>query len=118
MEKNMPKKLTFLVFTIVLALVAMGAVAAADQPDLQIANDTSSPVGNDVYNTDATSQTFTQNVVNYDPAIYDLTLQNDGDATDNIVVQGTASSSGWTVQYFDNLNNDITSQVTDRRAHV
>ncbi len=108
----MPKKLTFLVFTIVLALVAMGAVAAADQPDLQIANDTSSPVGNDVYNTDATSQTFTQNVVNYDPAIYDLTLQNDGDATDNIVVQGTASSSGWTVQYFDNLNNDITSQVT------
>jgi uncharacterized repeat protein (TIGR01451 family) len=69
-------------------------------------------VGNNVYNTDASDQTLTQDVENYDPAIYDLTVQNDGDTTDNIVVQGTASSNGWTVQYLDDLNNDITAAVT------
>jgi uncharacterized repeat protein (TIGR01451 family) len=111
-EKNMQKRLTFLTFTLVLVLAAMGAAAAADQPDLQIANDTSAPVGNNVYNTDASSQSITQDVNNYNPTVYDLTLQNDGDATDNILVQGTATSDGWTIQYFDDLNNDITSQVT------
>lgn len=108
--KTIPKSLLLATLFILTAITTFGAVAAADQPDLQISNGTTT-VGNDVYNSDGASQTVNQTVRDYAPVDYQVTIQNNGTSTDNIVVTGTASGNGWTIQYLDALNNDITADV-------
>ncbi|MCK4908857.1 MAG: hypothetical protein KAS70_03060, partial [Planctomycetes bacterium] len=83
------------------------------QPDNQIRNYSEpSPIGNDIYNTDGTDQTRSQIVNNLEVATYYIKIQNDGGDPDTISVTGTAGDADWTVQYFDDLGFDITSDIT------
>jgi len=79
------------------------------QPDNHIQTE-----GDGIYNTSGSGQTATQTVLNGTMAIYLINIQNDGIASDNFTVLGTAGGGGWTVNYFDapSGGSDITSQIT------
>lgn len=87
------------------------------RPDMMIRNQSdSSFVGNDIYNTTGADQTVSQRPTwdgQEEVATYIVRLQNDRGSNDSFVVTGTGSSGGWTVRYFDDINNnDITALVT------
>jgi len=87
-----------------------------DKADLMLRNhDETEYLGNDVYEpTVPLTQMKNQNVNAGDTAIYEFSAQNDGNRTQDYVVTGTGSSTGFDVKYFDALTggNDITSLVT------
>ncbi len=83
------------------------------QPDMLVRNSGQTTyVGDDIYNNDGTGQTKSQTTTS--PVVYELKLENDGNASDTFTVTGTAGGSGWTVTYYSALTGgtDITSQVT------
>lgn len=103
----------FLILTLSGTVSALPTPGGTGQPDLLVENSGETVyAGDNVYNSDGTDQTKTQDVKNYDPATYKFIVQNDGASTDNFKVTGTASGDGWTIQYFDDSNNDITAAIT------
>ncbi|MHB9132340.1 MAG: triple tyrosine motif-containing protein [Armatimonadota bacterium] len=81
-------------------------------PDLWIRNKGGAYVGDDQYT--PTVQAKDQTTDCYTTAVYEITLQNDGNLVDSFRLTAPAGSNGWTVKCFDAFtgNNDITSQVT------
>jgi len=75
--------------------------AAAAQPDLLVRNpgDTYA-CGEHLYRDDA-RQTKGQVAVLNTPATYELTVRNDGTATDTVKVTALAAGPGWAVHYYD-----------------
>ncbi|MBI4712096.1 MAG: hypothetical protein HY762_02135, partial [Planctomycetes bacterium] len=89
-------------------------VTAQYQTDLSIALTTTAYSGNDIYDTSATSQTITSDIVNNQTIIYYIRVENDGNTSDtfSITRQVTPSAaSGWTISYYDGTN-DVTPQIT------
>lgn len=83
------------------------------QPDVWIRNaGSTSWTGDDDY--DADNQYVFQNATSVDTAIYEITIENDDNAEDTVVVTGTAGDANWTVSYFDAFSggSDITTEVT------
>jgi uncharacterized repeat protein (TIGR01451 family) len=76
--------------------------------------------GDNIYNTSGSGQTATQSVLNGNTATYIITIQNDGSATDNFTVFGTAGGAGWTVNYFDAAagGNNITDNITSHSTWI
>ncbi len=93
------------------AVLAQTTCAPAYQPDGLI-YDGSAYLGDDVYNTTGTSQTYAQTVSRDGTATYLVKLQNDGSMPDSITVAGPAGDADWTVQYLDATEQDITAEVT------
>jgi hypothetical protein len=88
---------------------------ATRQPDNLVKNSGESTyLGDNVYNTDGTSQTKVQSVKSGRSATFHMMIQNDGSATDSFTVQGNGSSTGFTVKYYAGLSGgaDITTTVT------
>lgn len=84
-------------------------------PDNLIKNeDDASYLGDNVYNTDGTNQTKSQQVDAGSTAIYHIKAQNDSTCRGSFVISGTAGNSDWSVKYYDALSggNEVTSQVT------
>ena len=77
-------------------------------------------IGDDIYNTSGSGQSASQTVDNGTTATYIVTIQNDGQASDNFTVFGTAGSGCWTVNYFDapTGGNDITDNITSSSTWV
>ncbi|MGB3096406.1 MAG: hypothetical protein WBB46_06715, partial [Candidatus Deferrimicrobiaceae bacterium] len=66
----------------------------------------------DLYEATASAQSKPLGVVSGSTAIYNVLFQNDGNVTDDLVITGTGSGSGFTVQYLDNTSTDRTGAVT------
>ncbi|MBI5778634.1 MAG: hypothetical protein HZA49_04160, partial [Planctomycetes bacterium] len=69
--------------------------------------------GDNITNTDGTSQTITNTLTNSQMVSYHIRIQNDGNTTQAISVSGSAATSGWTITYYDSETGttDITSLV-------
>jgi hypothetical protein len=67
-------------------------------------------VGNNVYNTTAKNQSKSKSSARNTTVIFDINIQNDGNAADSFKVSGLASKAGYTVQYLSGAT-DITAQV-------
>ncbi|MBE0606319.1 MAG: DUF2341 domain-containing protein [Deltaproteobacteria bacterium] len=65
-----------------------------------------------LYESTASAQTKSQGVLSGITSTYHLKFQNDGGATDNLVITGTGTGSGFTVQYLDNTGANRTADVT------
>lgn len=96
---------------------ATTTTASARQPDNHIKLTSEAAtlyVGDNIYNTDGTSQTKSMYVDQLQAASYTIRIQNDGNASDNITVTGTAGNASFTVAYFDAASGgtNITSSVT------
>lgn len=84
------------------------------QPDAMIKNDgeaDSAYLTANFYETTASVQAKAQSVINGTAAIYTLKFVNNGTGSDSIKITGTATGSGFTVQYMDGPT-DRTSEVT------
>ncbi|MHB1455860.1 MAG: DUF7948 domain-containing protein, partial [Armatimonadota bacterium] len=69
--------------------------------------------GLDIFNTDGTDQTKTQNASVDGTATYSFQVENAGNVDDSFTITGPVDEEGWIVRYYDpNTNDDITSQVT------
>jgi len=91
------------------------------QPDMLIRDlGDSVYAGDGIYNSDGTNQTKSETVSENQPAVYELKVENDGDASDSFTITGTVGGSGWTVTYYDALTggSDITGQVTGLGWHT
>lgn len=103
-----------------IVLLSMGIVSSITgqvyRPDNLIAlnSDLSDIVGADIYNTDGTNQTKEDTVALEHTATFYIKIENDGSASDVIIVTGPAGDASWDIKYFDDLTggNNITSQVT------
>jgi hypothetical protein len=86
-------------------------IRPSDQrPDGLISNTSSSGyVGNKVYNTTAANQTRTQSAHRSTYRDFYVRVQNDGNATNTIVVKGSAAVSGSTVRYYYGSTNITTA---------
>ncbi|MHB1457244.1 MAG: DUF7948 domain-containing protein [Armatimonadota bacterium] len=84
------------------------------KPDLLIKSSTeSSYTGTDIFNTDGTDQTKSQNAAPNQKVTYAFKVRNAGDANDSFKITGPAGGSGWSVRYYDlNTSAELTSQVT------
>jgi hypothetical protein len=72
------------------------------QPDCLIRKSSeTSPVGDNVYNTDGRLQTKAQVAARGVKATYVVSVQNDSNVALDLRVSGTGSSAGWSAQYFD-----------------
>jgi Tol biopolymer transport system component len=83
-------------------------------PDLLIRSlGETADAGDDIYN-DASGQTKAQEVSEDSPAIYLLTLQNDGDYIEALRLTTPASAANWTLKAFDAATGgtEITAAVT------
>lgn len=84
------------------------------QPDVQVRSGSQTAyLGDNTYNT-LVGQTVARTVSTNTVATYVVKVQNDGTATDTMVVKGNMGGAGWTVRYFDQVigGNEITSSVT------
>ncbi len=66
----------------------------------------------DLYEATASAQVKSLGVVSGSTATYNVLFQNDGNLSDDFVITGTGSGSGFTVQYLDNTSTDRTGAVT------
>ncbi len=74
------------------------------RPDAHVASGTKPPLGDDVYNTDASGQTMTVKVRRPRTVAFTITVENDGNANDDFDVFGCPAPSpndGWSVAYLD-----------------
>jgi hypothetical protein len=85
------------------------------QPDnlIKLSSD-SAYLGNNIYNTDGSSQTRSVSVKRGKSATFFAQIQNDGQGTDSFTVKGNGASTGFTVQYLQGSSGsvDITSAVS------
>jgi hypothetical protein len=111
-----PFAFTFPAYSVtVLALNGAQPPPATRQPDNLIKNSTESTyLGDNIYNTDGTGQTKSQSVKAGRSATFNVMIQNDGSATDAFYLQGTGSSTGFTVNYYTGISGgtNITTAVT------
>jgi hypothetical protein len=72
------------------------------------------PVGDGIYNYDATGQTYAQAVDRNQIITYLIIIENDGNTNDFFTITGPASGSGWWITYYDDTTatNPITNNVT------
>jgi hypothetical protein len=99
----------------VLALNGAQPPPATRQPDNLIKTSSESTyLGSNVYNTDGTGQTKSQNINAGRSATFNVMIQNDGSATDSFTVQGNGSSTGFTIRYYTGSSGgtEITTAVT------
>ena len=85
------------------------------RPDLWLRNIwEETHIGNNIYESGGEMQTKSQSVDNNIAAKYHITIENDGNITDNFILTGTAGVNGWSVRYYDDttVGNNITNQVT------
>ena len=71
-------------------------------------------IGDDIYNSDGTDQTKSQEIPPGQTAIYHIQIQNDGNYPSMFQIIGTPSDGGWEVKYYDALTGgeDITDLIT------
>ncbi|MBL9174775.1 MAG: hypothetical protein JNL10_14655 [Verrucomicrobiales bacterium] len=69
--------------------------------------------GNNIYNADGSGQSRVAAVAGGQSASFSIAVQNEGSAADNLRLQGTGGSTGFTVKYFTGSTGgtEITSQV-------
>ena len=65
-----------------------------------------------LYEATASAQVKSLGVVSGSTATYNVRFQSDGNTADSLVINGTGSGSGFTVQYLDNTATDRTAAVT------
>jgi hypothetical protein len=96
--------------------VALGpATPNSYQPDAMIKNNGEADVSYlaaNVYEASASAQAKAQSVVNGTPASYLLKFVNNGTDADDLKITGTATGSGFTVEYLDETSTDRTAAVT------
>ena len=87
---------------------------SSSKPDLLIKSGTeSSYSGTDLYNTDGTNQTKSQNGSPNQKITYTFRVKNAGDADDSFKITGPGSVAGWNIRYYEsNTGIEVTSQVT------
>ncbi|MDH7504269.1 MAG: hypothetical protein QHJ82_16350, partial [Verrucomicrobiota bacterium] len=72
------------------------------QPDLMLRRDYDLRfTGDNVYNTSGTRQTKTQEIDPNTPAVYFLSLSNDGTFNNSFVLTSNIPEEGWTARFFD-----------------
>ncbi|MHB1459549.1 MAG: hypothetical protein ACYC0V_21775, partial [Armatimonadota bacterium] len=92
---------------------SVNVCVASYQPDLLIKTGAEALyTGTDIFNTDGTDQTKSQNASAGQKVTYAFRIKNAGYLSDSIKITGTAGGSGWSVKYYDMANVEITSQVT------
>ncbi len=70
-------------------------------------------IGQDIYNSDGTNQTRSQNGIRKKPVMYLFRVYNRGAYEDLFKITGPGSSSGWTVRYYKfGSTVDVTDLVT------
>lgn len=83
------------------------------QPDMLIGYSTTVDYsGGGVYNSDGSGQILYKILKNYGGVEFRLSVRNAGRLVDRLIVTGSVTDDYWTVQYFDSVGRDITSQVT------
>jgi len=90
-------------------------LGSAYQPDAMIKLSSEADVAyltDNIYEASASAQAKSQGVVSGLTAVYHVRFQNDGNVADSLVITGTGSGSGFTVQYLDNTSTDRTAAVT------
>ncbi|MBI4713325.1 MAG: PKD domain-containing protein, partial [Planctomycetes bacterium] len=70
-------------------------------------------VGNGIYNTNALSQTASQNVNSTITLTYHIKIENDGNTDPVLTVTGTGSGGGWTISYYDAVTPGMGADITD-----
>ena len=69
-------------------------------------------VGGGVYNTTGVNQSVAQTISGTMTGVYNIKLQNEGNAPDTFTVTEPAGNANWTIAYLDATSQDITAQVT------
>ncbi|MHB0998264.1 MAG: DUF7948 domain-containing protein [Armatimonadota bacterium] len=89
------------------------AIPACKSDILMKAGNESSYNFNNIYSTDGSNQTKTQNASIGQTVNYGFRIQNDGNTNDIFKITGPAERNGWKIRYYDlTTNADVTSQVT------
>jgi len=96
---------------------AVTRVNGVNQPDLMVRNQGESATAyltNNLYESTVSTQVKAQSVNPGSAAIYEVSLQNDGNQTANLTLTGTGSGNGFTVVYYNAISggSDITQSVT------
>ncbi len=94
---------------------AATTIGAVRRPDGLICNagDTDF-IGGGIYNLDGTDQTKGQSVGAGETAVYQLRVQNAGNAVDQFMVRGPSGGLGWTIRYYNapSGGTDVTYAAT------
>lgn len=99
--------------TIVRDSVKAVASLAQFQPDNSIrALADTTFAGDGIYNTTGANQTKSQIAARGVTATFYTRVQNDGEASDSMRINGGVQSSNWTVKYYTSSGTEITSSVT------
>ncbi|MHB1001082.1 MAG: DUF7948 domain-containing protein [Armatimonadota bacterium] len=82
-------------------------------PDLLVKSGNSIYEYNNIYSTDGSNQTKSQNASMNQTVHYAFRVQNDANVDDTFTITGPGGGDGWTVRYCDlTTNADVTAQVT------
>ena len=93
-----------------LRLGAPPAPPSAQQPDGWIRVGAGADVGNNIYNLTAVGQSKSKKSAAGSTITFNITVQNDGIASDTFDLQGGSNATGYTVKYFAGAT-DITASV-------
>jgi len=88
--------------------------APGTRPDamIKLASEGAGYLTDDLYEATASTLSKPSGVVSGSTAAYHVLFQNDGNVPDDLVIMGTGSAPGFTVQYLDNTSTDRTAAVT------
>ncbi|MHB1457249.1 MAG: DNRLRE domain-containing protein [Armatimonadota bacterium] len=91
-----------------------GVETVTTKTDMLIrAGSETSYTGTNVFSTDGSNQTKSQNAAPNQKVTYAFKVKNAGDTNDSFKITGPVSGNGWSVRYYDlNTGADVTSQVT------
>lgn len=93
--------------------------ASDQQPDALISSSaTSRYLGNNVYNATARGQTMTLEAQRTQSRTFYARIANDGNATNQITMKGSAARTGSTVRYFSGANNITTAMRSAKGIRV
>jgi hypothetical protein len=88
-------------------------VEPAPRPDARIRRANRPLVGEDVYNTTGAGQTSSGNGRARQTLVFTISVQNDGEVTESILLHGQGSTNRFGVTYRDAIGVNITRQVID-----
>jgi uncharacterized membrane protein len=108
-----------LYLTVLAFLLPAAAQAQTCQPDLQIRSlGETAYSGDNLYIDDFGQHRNQTALVGKAAVVYEVKIENDGDAEDTFTITGTEVPAGWSVCYLDAENTDRTAAVTGGTAEL
>ncbi|MFA5794465.1 MAG: fibronectin type III domain-containing protein [Candidatus Brocadiia bacterium] len=83
------------------------------QPDLAVSEDNISYLGDNIFNYTGLSQTLNDSVDSGNTVKYYFQIKNESNLDDYFTFAGTSGNAQWTITYYNEYNDDITTNVVN-----